>query len=164
MIWNLLIIKVVRLVSLLYDCFDLTFCELICIHTIILKANNELARINCIIYWKRIFFQPITVDGKTGIPKDVLGKGLTASALKQLDRETRPRKDSSGSEEETKWVRIYETCLCAPFWALFKYQSGFFCSFLQGFGYMRRGVCRSENRVFEINSCNVLKDHRLNSI
>ena len=33
------------------------------------------------------FFQPIRVSGKTGIPKDVLGKGLTAAALKQLDRE-----------------------------------------------------------------------------
>merc|ERR550532_1762455 len=34
---------------------------------------------------KRI--QPIKVSGKTGIPKDVLGKGLTTAALKQLDRE-----------------------------------------------------------------------------
>jgi len=31
--------------------------------------------------------KPIRVSGKTGIPKDVLGKGLTAAALKQLDRE-----------------------------------------------------------------------------
>ena len=32
-------------------------------------------------------FQPIRVSGKTGIPKDILGKGLTTAALKQLDRE-----------------------------------------------------------------------------
>jgi len=31
--------------------------------------------------------KPIRVSGKTGIPKDVLGKGLTSAALKQLDRE-----------------------------------------------------------------------------
>merc|ERR1739844_823509 len=31
--------------------------------------------------------KPIRVSGKTGIPKDVLGKGLTTAALKQLDRE-----------------------------------------------------------------------------
>jgi len=29
--------------------------------------------------------KPIRVSGKTGIPKDVLGKGLTSAALKQLD-------------------------------------------------------------------------------
>ena len=43
--------------------------------------------------------QPITVDGRTGIPKDVLGKGLTVGALKQLDRETRPQ-SSSDSEDD----------------------------------------------------------------
>jgi len=31
--------------------------------------------------------KPIRVSGKTGIPKDVLGKGLTSAALKQLDME-----------------------------------------------------------------------------
>ena len=30
---------------------------------------------------------PIKISGKTGMPKDVLGKGLTAGALKRLDRE-----------------------------------------------------------------------------
>merc|ERR1711935_977360 len=31
--------------------------------------------------------KPIRVSGKTGIPKDVLGKGLKSAALKQLDME-----------------------------------------------------------------------------
>merc|ERR1712179_374821 len=31
---------------------------------------------------------PIQLSSKTGIPKDTLGRGLTAAALKQLDRET----------------------------------------------------------------------------
>lgn len=46
-------------------------------------------------------FQPIKVDGKTGIPKDILGKGLTVGALKQLDRET--REDSSDSEDDNRF-------------------------------------------------------------
>merc|ERR1719495_43694 len=31
---------------------------------------------------------PIKISAKTGLPKDVLGKGLTAAALKRLDLET----------------------------------------------------------------------------
>ena len=49
------------------------------------------------------FFQLIKVDGRTGIPKDVLGKGLTAGALKKLDRETRPDSDES-DEDDARFV------------------------------------------------------------
>merc|ERR1740128_514824 len=35
----------------------------------------------------------IKLSTKTGIPKGVLGRGLTAGALAQLDRETRPVED-----------------------------------------------------------------------
>ena len=45
------------------------------------------------------FFQLIKVDGRTGIPKDVLGKGLTAGALKKLDRETRSDSDESDVDD-----------------------------------------------------------------
>jgi hypothetical protein len=31
----------------------------------------------------------IQLSSKTGLPKDTLGRGLTAAALKQLDRENR---------------------------------------------------------------------------
>ena len=51
-----------------------------------------------------MFFQriePIKVSGKTGIPKDVLGKGLTAAALKQLDQENeRLALDNSSSDND----------------------------------------------------------------
>ena len=43
-------------------------------------------------------FQPIRISGKTGIPKDVFGKGLTAAALKQLDRENEWQKNSSDDD------------------------------------------------------------------
>ena len=37
---------------------------------------------------KRTGIDPIRIDGKTGIPKDVLGRsGLTEGALKRLDRQ-----------------------------------------------------------------------------
>lgn len=42
--------------------------------------------------------QPIVISNKTGIPKDVLGKGLTLGALKQLDRENA---EISGRDFET---------------------------------------------------------------
>merc|ERR1712018_421913 len=45
--------------------------------------------------------KPIRVSGKTGIPKDVLGKGLTAAALKQLDRENdRLAQNNSSSDDD----------------------------------------------------------------
>jgi len=51
---------------------------------------------------------PIQISGKTGMPKDVLGKGLTAGALKRLDRENEMMtsrnghddSDDSGSEDD----------------------------------------------------------------
>ena len=49
------------------------------------------------------FFQLIKVDCRTGIPKDVLGKGLTAGALKKLDRETRSDSDES-DEDDARFV------------------------------------------------------------
>jgi hypothetical protein len=42
------------------------------------------------------------VDGRTGIPKDILGKGLTAGALKKLDRETRPESEESEEEDDAR--------------------------------------------------------------
>merc|ERR1712018_879590 len=40
------------------------------------------------------------MGGKTGIPKDVFGKGLTAAALKQLDRENEWLNKSSDDDED----------------------------------------------------------------
>ena len=54
-----------------------------------------------LFFFQRI--QPIKISGKTGIPKDVLGKGLTTAALKQLDRENERLAhdaNSSSSEED----------------------------------------------------------------
>ena len=54
--------------------------------------------------------QPIKVSGKTGIPKDVLGKGLTTAALKQLDRENeilarrRDASDDNNSDDDVGTV------------------------------------------------------------
>merc|ERR1712141_400313 len=54
--------------------------------------------------------KPIRVSGKTGIPKDVLGKGLTAAALKQLDRENERMKewanDSSDEEDNVETMTL----------------------------------------------------------
>merc|ERR1712012_89714 len=44
--------------------------------------------------------KPIRISGKTGIPKDVFGKGLTAAALKQLDRENERFKNSSDDDDD----------------------------------------------------------------
>merc|ERR1712062_555514 len=49
---------------------------------------------------KRI--QPIKVSGKTGIPKDVLGKGLTTAALKQLDRENERLAHDANSSDNSE--------------------------------------------------------------
>ncbi len=35
---------------------------------------------------KKNVIDPIQISGKTGMPKDVLGRGLTEGALKRLDR------------------------------------------------------------------------------
>jgi len=40
---------------------------------------------------------PIRISSKTGLPKDTLGRGLTAAALKQLDRETGQLEDDVAS-------------------------------------------------------------------
>jgi len=45
--------------------------------------------------------KPIKVSGKTGIPKDVLGKGLTSAALKQLDRMNAMQEINEDQELET---------------------------------------------------------------
>jgi hypothetical protein len=37
----------------------------------------------------------IELSSKTGLPKDTLGRGLTAAALKQLDRDNRNQEDDS---------------------------------------------------------------------
>ena len=79
---------------------------------------------------------PITISGKTGMPKDVFGKGLTASALKQLqlelcngihDEQTEPETATLASRvsqlsirpkhetlEEKKYVLMY-SCFLVPF-------------------------------------------------
>ena len=54
------------------------------------------------------FFQPIRVNTRTGIPKDVLGKGLTALALKKLDQETRPKSDES-DEDDSRYGNFYHS-------------------------------------------------------
>ena len=46
--------------------------------------------------------QPIKVSGKTGIPKDVLGKGLTTAALKQLDRENERLAHDANSSDNSE--------------------------------------------------------------
>lgn len=45
------------------------------------------------------------MSGKTGIPKDVLGKGLTSAALKQLDRENE-RQQQSDSDDDIETMTL----------------------------------------------------------
>lgn len=49
---------------------------------------------------------PITISGKTGMPKDILGKGLTASALKELDLANGHGDDEREFETETLASRV----------------------------------------------------------
>ncbi len=44
---------------------------------------------------------PIQISAKTGMPKDVLGKGLTKGALKRLDMENLERCNDSDEDLET---------------------------------------------------------------
>ena len=46
---------------------------------------------------KQFSLCPIKVSGKTGIPRDILGKGLTESALKKLDRQNAKDRANSGN-------------------------------------------------------------------
>jgi len=60
------------------------------------------ASVFILLAYRIVFFKPIKVDGRTGIPKDILGKGLTAGALKKLDRETRPESEESEEEDDAR--------------------------------------------------------------
>lgn len=56
------------------------------------------------------------MSGKTGIPKNVLGKGLTAHALKILDREARRCGSDSDEELEIGFVLQFKKI----YWELFQ--------------------------------------------
>lgn len=49
--------------------------------------------------------QPIRISGKTGLPKDVFGKGLTMSALKKLDQ--------ANEDDQRRGADHYETATLA---------------------------------------------------
>jgi len=50
--------------------------------------------------------KPIRVSGKTGIPKDVLGKGLTSAALKQLDMENERFEQKTRRNDEVETMTL----------------------------------------------------------
>ena len=57
---------------------------------------------------KKSAVDPIKISNKTGMPKDVFGKGLTTSALKQLDRQNMFNEDDDNDGTATVASRMSE--------------------------------------------------------